>query len=112
MYKVGIIIPTKNRFDFLIRQLLYYSSVGSLHTVYIGDASDGPEREAFERQIYSIKNIKIKFFHWPDKNDRQTIAGLARLVSEDYCAFVGDDDFLVPNSLNKAAAFLASNPEY
>ena len=112
MYKVGIIIPTKNRFDFLIRQLLYYSSVGSLHTVYIGDASDGPEREAFERQIYSIKNIKIKFFHWPDKNDRQTIAGLARLVSEDYCAFVGDDDFLVPNSLNNAAAFLASNPEY
>ena len=112
MYKIGIIIPTKNRFDFLIRQLLYYSAVGSPHTIYVGDASDNPDREAFEGRINSIKNIKIKFFHWPDKNDRQTIAGLARLVSEEYCAFVGDDDFLVPNSLSKAAAFLASNPEY
>lgn len=33
-------------------------------------------------------------------------------VSEQYCAFSGDDDFLVPESLSRCAAFLRDNPDY
>ena len=38
--RVAILIPTKNRSEFLIRQLKYYASVDSVHPIYIGDSSD------------------------------------------------------------------------
>ena len=34
---------------------------------------------------------------------------LADSIKEKYCAYSGDDDFLIPNSLNKCANFLEKN---
>ena len=38
--RVGIILLTKNRADFVIRQLEFYKLSKSNHPVYIGDSSD------------------------------------------------------------------------
>lgn len=113
MNQVAILVPTMNRADFIIRQLQYYVSVKSPHPVYIGDASDDVQKLKLEQVISRLRSkVRIYYYHWPELNDRQTIAKLARVANEKYCAFIGDDDFFVPSSLSKCADFLAVNPEY
>lgn len=113
MNKVAILIPTLNRSEFLIRQLDYYVSVNSPHTVYIGDSSDLEHKKTIEEAINSLDGkIEIKYYHWPEKNDRQCIASLGDEAYEEYCVITGDDDFLIPDSLTKCATFLSNNPKY
>jgi|TARA_B100000315_G_scaffold15700_1_gene14101 glycosyltransferase domain-containing protein len=111
--KVSILIPTLNHSEFLIRQLRYYASVESPHPVYIGDGSDREHRRSTELAIEKLQHqITIYYHHWPELNDRQTIKRLGGVAGESYCAFTGDDDFLIPDSLSKCAGFLEGNPEY
>ena len=113
MIKVAVLIPTINRSEYLIRQLRYYSYVNSHHPVYIGDASNDNHKEKIEAAIKKLKHkIKINYHHWPKLNVQQTIARLGKVAQESYCAFTGDDDFLVPNSLTKCAEFLNDNKKY
>ena len=110
---VANLIPTKNRSEFLIRQLRYYASVESPHPVYIGVASDKDHRRKNEEEIENLSDrVSINYYHWPEKNDRETIASLGESVKENYCAFAGDDDFLIPDSLTQCAEFLGQNLEY
>jgi glycosyltransferase domain-containing protein len=113
MIKVAILIPTMNRSGFLIRQLKYYSSLSSPHPVYIGDASNREHCERTKQAIEKLKDqITIHYYQWPEHNDRQTMNRLGDVAKESYCAYNGDDDFLVPNSLSKCAEFLERNPDY
>ena len=112
-YKVSILIPTMNRSEFLIRQLKYYASVKSPHPIYIGDASNNEHSQKIKYVIDKLSSkLKIIYNHWPEYNDRQTIQKLGKICNEKYCAFTGDDDFLVPNSLTKCAMFLKDNLDY
>jgi len=49
--KVGIVIPTINRPDIVIRQLEYYAKVKSPHPVYIGDASNKENSKKLQTAI-------------------------------------------------------------
>jgi glycosyltransferase domain-containing protein len=112
MIKVAIIIPTKNRIDFLIRLLNYYRTENSIHPIYIGDASEVSNFDIIEKFNTSITNFKINYHHLPNLNIRKTITYLGNLVKEEFCAIICDDDYLVPNSLTKCANFLNSNLDY
>ena len=111
--KVAILIPTKNRSEFLIRQLRYYASVNNPHPIYVGDASDEEHKERNQSAIEGLQSqIKIHYNHWPKLNNRQTNLRLAEMATEQYCAWTGDDDFLVPGSLNECAKFLKDHSDY
>ena len=113
MTKVGIVIPTKNRSDFLMRQLSYYADGGCKHTIYIGDSSEGHHLERTEESIQKLGNrANIVYRTLPGLATHQAIAVLSQLVEEPYVAVAGDDDFLVPASLEKCADFLNDNPDY
>lgn len=113
MCKVAILIPTLNRSEFLIRQLEYYASMNSQHPVYVGDGSEQVHHERILKALSKLQNdLTIHYYHWPDLNDQQTIKKLGQMAQEEYCAFIGDDDFFIPNSLTKCADFLKHNPEY
>ena len=113
MSRVAILIPTMNRSEFIIRQLRYYASVKSPHPIYIGDASDKTHREKMEEEIRKLRReISVHYYHWPELNDRQTIKKLGETATEPFCAYSGDDDFLIPNSLTICANFLRENHEY
>ena len=113
MCLVAILIPTLNRSEFLIRQLQYYASVKSKHPVYIGDGSGPEHQKDMELAVRKFQDqLTIHYYHWPDLNDQQTIKKLGLVAQEKYCAFVGDDDFLVPDSLTLCARFLEQNLEY
>ena len=112
-HKVSIIIPTKNRFDFIKRQLEYYHSVNSYHPIYIGDSSEGSAKDKLKKIIDNFKNhLDINYFYFPKDNGPTVKMKLADKVTEKYCTYAGDDDFFVPNSLTKCANFLEKNSNY
>ena len=114
MNKVAIIIPTKNRLNFVIRTIQYYASINSPHPIFIGDASSKSSKELILNAAQ--EKIEVYYFHWENLNDRKTMIKLAQEANKvnitDYCVEQGDDDFLVPESLSKCADFLNDNPEY
>ena len=109
---IGIIIPTLNRADFLIRQLRYYQNHAPDMTVYVGDSSDGGERARTLRAIDGIRGLHIEHSDCRGLCLQETIVKLISTVQEAYCVGAGDDDYLVPNSLRKCERFLEENLGY
>ena len=110
---VAILIPTIDRPYYVLRQLEFYHKCNCKHLIYIGDSSSDKNHLKLKRGLVKFKDsLEFSLFHWPEKNDRQTIKALADQVSEEYCAFIGDDDFFIPSSITKCANFLSKNPDY
>lgn len=106
-------MPTLNRQDFLLRTISYYLLDDNVHPLYIGDAS--PENSAKKVTDRSKKSNLIKYYHLEGMSDRDTMIFLANEAQKDgyeYCAFQGDDDFFVVDSLSRAAEFLKDHSEY
>ena len=113
MVKVSILIPTMNRPEFVVRLLEYYNLVKSKHPIYIGDASNSINKNKLLEKINAYKSVlDVNYFHWPNFNDLETLDELVKQSKEDYCAYIGDDDFLIPNSLEICANFLEKNLDY
>jgi len=112
MEKVSILIPTKDRLEFLIRTINYYVSISSPHPIFIGDASSKSSKELVLNAAQG--EVEVFYFHWKNLSDRKTMKKLAEKASNtsNYCAFQGDDDFFVSDSLSMCADFLDKNPEY
>lgn len=111
--KVGITTPTKNRPDFIIRQIQYYAKVKSPHTLYIGDSSSPENANKIQSTINKFKNtIHIVYCHYPHLNDIECQCQLTTLIQEKYACFIGDDDIQIPDSLTRCAEFLEQNPDY
>ena len=110
---VGIIVPTMNRPEFIIRMLNFYGEVNSPHVLYIGDSSTPEKFSIIKDAVESINNrIKVNLYSLPEMNDRQAIYYLSNQVKEKYCAFTGDDDILLPFGLIECAKFLKNNMDY
>ena len=110
MIKVAIIIPTLNRPDFLLRQFAFYTKVKSPHPIYISDSSNQENAKEITDGIKRYKNLDITY-QWalPGKDQ---IYKLLPLVKEKYCIQIGDDDFVIPNTIAECADFLENHPDY
>jgi glycosyltransferase domain-containing protein len=110
---LGIVMNTKDRSEFVIRHLLYYAKVRCPYTIYIGDSSSSEHIERMNSAIDKLKDqLKIVYKLYPGKDSPTTVNELLALVEEEYVSPIGDDDFLVPNSIEKCLSFLESHPEY
>lgn len=112
--KVGIYIPTLNKPDFVIRQIRYYASLNSPHPVYIGDNSNSEKAFLLQEALKNFRNkLEITYFHHqPSISQAECQLNLVTHIKEKYAVFVGDDDFLVPDSVTKCAEFLENNPDF
>lgn len=110
---ISILIPTKNRSDFLIRALRYYRDVGYKHWICIGDSSVGIHAETARRAVmYFKKSLRINYLECPELNIVACHNRIVELVTTPYIACVSDSGFLVPESLEKCVKFLDSHPDY
>lgn len=110
---VGIIIPTMNRPDFIIRQLEYYASLSSPHSIYIADSSNPTEAAQIKTKVDELKNkINIQYCPYPPGDVVKCVIFLLTQVKEKYVCSIGDDDFRVPGTLTECAKFLEANPDY
>ena len=112
--KVAILIPTKNRPEFVERAIAYYDSLKIVHSIYIGDASSPEIATRMALFIEQFSNVDVRYFHWEDLGIIQTKVKLAEEALSEfaYSAYHGDDDYFIPSSLSECAEFLSKNPDY
>lgn len=110
---VTLLLPTKNRPEFVVRLLEYYADVGFDDRILIGDSS-GPEGVAHVREAARRLAARIDVEHvpCPALGLAESWRELIHRVSTPYAAYLADDDFLVPRSLSQCARFLDTHPEY
>lgn len=110
---ITIIISTKNRPDFILRQLQYYASSGFDGCLFIGDSSDDDEYYNNKKTIKKYcDTLKIRHFYNKDLSCDQMLGYLAGDVETDYLAFVPDDDLLLSSAIKSCIDFLDRNLEY
>ncbi|MFA5156139.1 MAG: TIGR00180 family glycosyltransferase [Candidatus Omnitrophota bacterium] len=110
---ITLIVPTLNRPDFIARILDYYEKVGYRHSIFIGDSSSGIHLERNKDTVAKSKNkVKVTYREYPNTNPTACFKSLLESVVTPYAAFLPDDDFFIPNGLEKCIEFLEHNPEY
>ena len=110
---ITLLVPTMNRSDFLIRFLRYYEEIGFKGCICIGDGSSPEHVDRTKRVIETLRdNLNIVYMEFPDLKVTENVERLFDLVSTPYAAFLGDDDFLIPSSINKCMKFLEEHPDY
>ena len=109
---IALIIPTLSRPQFVINQLKFYNKFQVDFEIYICESSNSI-RDSFEKELASISDyLKIYFFHKPGLNEREAIYFLLEKCKTKYVAFIGDDDFLIPEGLISAKEFLLKHKDY
>tara|TARA_B100002003_G_C14084985_1_gene521926 strand:+ start:145 stop:1215 length:1071 start_codon:yes stop_codon:yes gene_type:complete len=110
---LAIVCATKDRSEFVSRLLYYYAKVNCPYTIYLADSSEGEHLEEVLSVIDKL-NSQIKVVHraYPGKSGPVAFKEMLGIVQEKYATCLGDDDFLVPNSIEKCIAFLEDNQEY
>jgi len=110
---VGIIVPTMNRPDFVIRQLNYYASLDSPHTLYYADSSGPESAKKIKDEIEKLKNkLNAVYVASPAGDIVKSLVQLLSLVKEKYAVFVSDDDYWIPDALSECVEFLEKNSDY
>lgn len=113
---VAIYLSTRNRSDFVIRQLQYYASVNCPHPIYIGDASNEEHSNKIKDAIKSLENKITVIYKLYQESEIFTLQDshddLLSTIKEKYGASIGDDDYFIPDSLTKCAEFLEEHPDY
>jgi len=67
--KVAIIIPTKNRIDFVLRCIKFHVLLNSQHHIFIGDASNEDMSSSIQKNISHNSNSfldQVNYFHAMD----------------------------------------------
>ena len=108
-----IIIPTKNRPDFIKSRLLFYAKVGFSGNIVIGDSSN-EDVSGLTRSLCQklSKKINIHYMHFPNDDEANTTRKIIENIKTPYAVWVGDDDFLFPHGLRCCVSFLESNKSY
>lgn len=117
MKNIAIAISTMNRSDFVIRQLEYYAKIKCPYPIYVGDASNEVHSQKIKKAIEDLsKDITVKYINHERFNTRSGIPkshyDLYSKIKEEYCIFAGDDDYVIPDAIEKCAEFLEHNPGY
>tara|TARA_B100000989_G_scaffold299044_1_gene292457 strand:+ start:16588 stop:17547 length:960 start_codon:yes stop_codon:yes gene_type:complete len=101
-----------NRPDFVIRLIKYYNTINFNGKIYIGDSSSETNSNIITEHLKKINFKNVKYFYLPNQNIEICQQTLAKEVKEDFIVFSGDDDFFIPNSLQKSIEFLKLNQDY
>ena len=109
--KIMIIIPTYNRYPYLLRLLKFYNLYNTQIKIMILDSS---RDELHDKELKSI--INQDNIVWVRYDDEMFIVdkivdGIRRVETE-YAVLCADDDFIIPSSIASSIEFLDNNPDY
>lgn len=109
-----LLIPTKNRSEFLNKTLRYYAGNNFGGLVFIGDSSDSGHAEKIKKTLRELDGkLNIKYKWYPQElNFTKCINRMLQEVASPYASFIGDDDFLVPKGVERCVEYLNANAEY
>jgi len=109
-----IIIPTKNRPNFLTRLLNFYFSQKIRFKIIIADSSDESDRAINETIVNHTKSeLAIDYHLFPsDMEIFDKLIETLSLVESRYVLINADDDFFIPSAIESGVDFLKKNPDY
>lgn len=111
--KITILIPTKNRADFLVRLLHYLADSKFQDWIFIGDSSNDWHIDETKKTIESLQDrLKVRHFECPGLSAVGAMEHMNQSVTTPYCVFSADDDLLCVNGMNRSIDFLESNPDF
>ena len=109
---ISILIPTLSRPEFLLKNLNFLVKLNANFNICICDSSPNIKSNFTKKLNKLSEKINIKYFHKPSLNDREAIFFLIENCKTEYSAYLGDDDFFIPNGLTNCADFLSKNLDY
>jgi len=116
--KATIIIPTRNRPEYIKRILNYYNTYGTNSNIVITDVSSDEIKKQNKETISKLKNINVSHLDFTYSKDnyldliyKQMMHGIKH-VKDKYCLICADDDFAIPNGIKQSVDFLEKNPDY
>jgi len=110
---LSILIPTKNRPDFILRVLKYYSCAGFSGDILIGDSSDEDVyRELLDNISFYSDVLRIRHFHKKNLTADKMVSFLCDYVDTQYSVMHPDDDVVLVPSISECLEFLDQNADY
>lgn len=108
-----ILIPTRNRWNFLGRLLRYYASAGVTWPIVIGDSSDAEELVVGQKILKEVSGrLKVDYRSCPGLSNLACGTSLLERVSTPYVVWTADDDFLALRGVRSALEFLETHADY
>ena len=107
-----IVIPTYNRYNYLLRLLKYYDSYGFPVRIRILDSSSATLQQQRDL-LHLLNHNSVEHFTFsPVIPVAEKIAQGIQDISTPYAVLCGDDDFITPTGLEKSIDFLEGNKDY
>ena len=110
--KLTILIPTKNRPDFLLRIIKYYKNTNFRGHLFIGDSSEGMNLERNKENIKKYNNsLQIYYCQFPDLNQSYVNSELVPQIETEFSSYLCDDDILITSSIDSCVKYLIDHEE-
>ncbi|MFW9917952.1 MAG: TIGR00180 family glycosyltransferase, partial [Candidatus Thorarchaeota archaeon] len=106
-----LVIPTYNRYPFLLRLLSFYESYGFPFSILVLDSSSDPLELEELNDLFAHGSVTYKKFD-TDIFLEDKIARGVMDISTPYATLCGDDDFIIPTGVKECIKFLEQNPDY
>ena len=111
--QLTLLVPSKDRPDFLGRLLRYYHRAGFPGCIQIADASCGEEARRAQVIVRTMSgHLNVRYANYPKLRHDECWKRINESIATPYVAFLGDDDFLIPSGLEQCLAFLETHPDY
>lgn len=106
-----IVIPTYNRYKYLLRLLKYYDSYCFPANILVLDSSSDNPKKADLLSLLDNKRVKHRKFP-PIIPVAEKISQGLQDISTRYAVLCADDDFITPTGLEESINFLEYNKDY
>lgn len=106
-----LVIPTYNRYPFLLRLLRFYKSYNYPFKIIVLDSSSDLLELEELKSLLAHERITYQDFDSNIFPDEKIARGL-EYVKTPYAALCADDDFITLNGINQSVAFLEKNPDF
>lgn len=109
----SLVVPTRNRAAHLRRLLTYLQAVGYPGRIHLADSSTGAQRTEVEGMQARFPELWLEPLFFPDSHTlAQTVVDALGQIDSPLVMLCADDDFVVPQALERCVAFLQQNPDH
>lgn len=111
---VSIVIPTRNRPQFLRRTLAYYALADLRAPLLLADSSDEDRACSIDEITAPYReriSLTVSRFP-PDTPPLKKIAECVRASGSPYVCLAGDDDYVLQSSVDRCVEFLEANHDF
>ena len=112
MINLTIIIPTKDRPDFIKRQLNYYYKVNFSPIIILADASNQINHEKNKSILKNHSKIQSSIIYDINTSSEQAVWQAIERVETKYSVLLPDDDLILKSASLNLIDFLENNEDY